>query len=227
MTPDEIMTSPTIFTIWPSNACTDSCQRTFSSLRPPINYTEKEIRRTVSFYARQMNRTRSNFCGTQSKGVPVRKWSKDFSTRGIHFSLDYTNCIFALLKGMSSLLKRKFMRVPCASHVEIHAFCTSREANGKVKMPRLLPVNGGLKCMLCVNLNRQYSYSPTVLGRVGLDHECEAHAGTFSPTGQTNMKKLRLSLPNLSNIFNIVKFRRAYILKRSLFQTTKGRSAHY
>ena len=27
-------------------------------------------------------------------------------------------------------------------------------------------------------LNRQYSYSPTS-GRVGLDHECEAHAGTF------------------------------------------------
>ena len=158
-----------------------------------------------------MNCTRSNFCGTQSKGARVRKWSKDLSTRGIHFSLDYTNCIFALLKGMSSLLKRKFMRVPCASHVEIHAFCTSREANGKVKMPRLLPFNGGWKCMLCVSLNRQYSYSPTVLGRAGLDHECEAHAGTFSPRGQTNMKK----------------FRRAYILERSLFQTTKGRSAHY
>ena len=38
--------------------------------------------------------------------------------------------------------------------------------------------------------NRQYSYSPTVLGRVGLDHECEAHAGNFSPRGQTNMRKL-------------------------------------
>ena len=25
--------------------------------------------------------------------------------------------------------------------------------------------------------NRQNSYSPTVLGPVGLDHECEAHAG--------------------------------------------------
>ena len=75
--------------------------------------------------------------------------------------------------------------------------------------------------------NRQYSYSPTVLGRVGLDHECEAHAGNFSPRGQTNMRKLRLSLPNLRKIFNIVKFRRAYILERSLFQTTKGRCAHY
>ena len=42
-------------------------------------------------------------------------------------------------------------------------------------------------------VNRQYSYSPTVLGRVGLDHECEAHAGTFSPRGQTNMRELRLS----------------------------------
>ena len=41
--------------------------------------------------------------------------------------------------------------------------------------------------------NRQYSYSPTVLGQVGLDHECEAHAGTFSPRGQTNMRELRLS----------------------------------
>ena len=75
--------------------------------------------------------------------------------------------------------------------------------------------------------NRQYSYSPTVLGRVGLDHECEAHAGTFSPRGQRNMRKLRQSLPNLRKIFNIVKFRRAYILERSLFQTTKGRCAHY
>ena len=70
--------------------------------------------------------------------------------------------------------------------------------------------------------NRQNSYSTTVLGRVGLDHEYEAYAGTFSPRGQANMKKLRLSLPNLRKIFNIVKFRRAYILERSLFQTTKG-----
>ena len=44
---------------------------------------------------------------------------------------------------------------------------------------------------------------------------------------ETNMKKLRLSLPNLRKIFNIVKFRRAYILERSLFQTTKVGSAHY
>ena len=78
-----------------------------------------------------------------------------------------------------------------------------------------------------MSCNRQNSYSPTVLGRVALDHECEAHAGTFSPRGQTNMKKLRLSLPNLRNIFNTVKFRRAYILERSLFQTTKRRSARY
>ena len=35
------------------------------------------------------------------------------------------------------------------------------------------------------------------------------------------MKKMRLSLPNLSKVFNIVKFRRAYILERSFFQTTK------
>ena len=76
-------------------------------------------------------------------------------------------------------------------------------------------------------LNRQYLYSPTVLGRVGLDHECEAHAGTFSPEDKQIMRKLRLSLPNLRKIFNIVKFRRAYILERSLFQTTKGRCAHY
>ena len=61
--------------------------------------------------------------------------------------------------------------------------------------------------------NRQYSYSPTVLGRVGLDHECEAHAGNYSPRGQTNMRKLRLSLPNLRKIVNIVKFRRAYTLE--------------
>ena len=63
-------------------------------------------------------------------------------------------------------------------------------------------------------MNRQYSYSPTVLGRVGLDHECEAHAGNFSPRGQTNMRKLRLSLLNLRILFNIVKFRRAYTLER-------------
>ena len=75
--------------------------------------------------------------------------------------------------------------------------------------------------------NRQYSYPPTVLGRVGLDHECEAHAGTFLLRRQINMRKLRLSLRNLRKTFNIVKFRRAYILERSLFQTTKGRSAHY
>ena len=78
--------------------------------------------------------------------------------------------------------------------------------------------------------SRQNSYSQTVLGRVGLDHECEAHAGTFSPRGQTNTKKLRLSfrsLPKLRTILNIVKFRGAYILERSLFQTTKGISAHY
>ena len=51
---------------------------------------------------------------------------------------------------------------------------------------------------------------------MGINHECEAHAGI-----------LQLSLPNLRKIFNIVKFRRAYILERSLFQTTKGRSVHY
>ena len=64
-------------------------------------------------------------------------------------------------------------------------------------------------------VKRQYSYSPTVLGRVGLDHEWEAHAGNFSPRGQTNMRKLRLSLPNLRNTFNIVKFPRAYTLERN------------
>ena len=96
---------------------------------------------------------------------------------------------------------------------------------------------GGFRSVLCVSVfqgslivivimidgsekpNRQYSYFPTVLGRVG--------AGNFSPRGQTNLGKLSLSLPNLRKIFNIVKFRRAYILERSLFQTTKGRSAHY
>ena len=35
------------------------------------------------------------------------------------------------------------------------------------------------------------------------------------------MKKLRLSLPNLRKIFNIVKFRRAYILERSLVKQPK------
>ena len=34
--------------------------------------------------------------------------------------------------------------------------------------------------------NRQYSYSPTVLGRVCLDLEWEAHAGNFSPRGLEN-----------------------------------------
>ena len=75
-------------------------------------------------------------------------------------------------------------------------------------------------------INRQ-SYSPTVLWRVGLDHECKAHAGTFSPRGQRNMRKLRQSLPNLRKIFNIVKFPRAYVFERSLSETTKGRCAHY
>ena len=62
--------------------------------------------------------------------------------------------------------------------------------------------------------NRQYSNSPTVLGQVGLGHECEAYAGNFSPRRQTNMRKLRVSLPNLRKIVNIVKFRRAYTLER-------------
>ena len=74
----------------------------------------------------------------------------------------------------------------------------------------------GLFCSLWTpECNRQYSYSPTVLGRVGLDHECEAHAGNFSRRGQTNMRKLRLSLPNLRKTFNIVKFRRGYTLERN------------
>ena len=85
-----------------------------------------------------------------------------------------------------------------------------------------------LWCFLIHNINRQYSYSPTVLGRVGFDHECEAHAGNFSRRGQINMRKVRLSLQSLRKTFNIVKLQRAYILERSLFQTTKGRSArHY
>lgn len=142
MTPDEIMTSPTIFTIWPSNACTDSCQRTFSSLRPPINYTEKEIRRTVSFSARQMNRTCSNFCGTQ--GVPAFR-----SENGARLHKLYT--CSAHRKELD--VQTKVHASPVASHVEIDAFCSSHEANGEVKLPKLLPVNSGWKCMLCVRLN--------------------------------------------------------------------------
>ena len=38
------------------------------------------------------------------------------------------------------------------------------------------------------------------------------------------MRKLPLILPNLRKIFNIVKFLRAYILERSLFQTTKRKT---
>ena len=41
------------------------------------------------------------------------------------------------------------------------------------------------------------------------------------------MRKLRLSLQNLRKTFDIVKFQRAYKLERSLFQTTKERSARY
>ena len=70
-------------------------------------------------------------------------------------------------------------------------------------------------------------YGKVILGRVAFEHKCEANAGNFSPRRQTNMRKLRLSLPNLREIFNVVKFRRAYILERSLFQTTKARSARY
>ena len=66
-----------------------------------------------------------------------------------------------------------------------------------------------------------------ILGRVAFEHKYEADTGNFSPRGQTNMKKLWLSLPNLREIFNVVMFRRAYILERSLFQTTKARSARY
>ena len=75
---------------------------------------------------------------------------------------------------------------------------------------------------------RQYLYSRTVrVSREGLEHECEANAGNFPPRGQANMRKLPLSLPILRKIFNVVKLRRAYILERLLFQTTKGRSARY
>ena len=35
----------------------------------------------------------------------------------------------------------------------------------------------------------QNSYSLTVLGRVGLDHECEAHAGTFLPKRTNKYEK--------------------------------------
>ena len=70
-------------------------------------------------------------------------------------------------------------------------------------------------------------YGKVILGRVAFEHKYEANAGNFSPRGQTNMKKLRLSLPNLREIFNVVKFRRAYILERSLFQKTKQRPARY
>ena len=69
--------------------------------------------------------------------------------------------------------------------------------------------------------NRQYSYSPTVLGRVCLDHECEAHAGNFSPRGQTNMRKLPLSLPNLRKLFNILKFRGLTYLRDHYFKQQK------
>ena len=41
------------------------------------------------------------------------------------------------------------------------------------------------------------------------------------------MRKRQLSFPNLRETFNVVKLRTAYILERSLFQTTKERSARY
>ena len=62
--------------------------------------------------------------------------------------------------------------------------------------------------------NRQYSYPPTVLGRVGLDHKCEAHAGTFSQR-RHKYEKTAHEFENLRKMFNIVEFRRAYILERS------------
>ena len=40
-------------------------------------------------------------------------------------------------------------------------------------------------------------------------------------------EKTAAEFAEFKEIFNTVKFRRAYILERSLFQTTKGRSAHY
>ena len=75
-----------------------------------------------------------------------------------------------------------------------------------------------------------------------------AHAGNFSSRGQTDIRKLRLSLPNSRKIFNLFKVPEG--LERSLFslrsrrrkgegvgdreegkkgrgQTTKGRSACY
>ena len=71
--------------------------------------------------------------------------------------------------------------------------------------------------LMTLEYYRQYSYSLTVLGRVGLERECEANAGNFSLIRQTNMGKLRLSCRKSRKMFNVGKFRRAYKLKESLF----------
>ena len=54
--------------------------------------------------------------------------------------------------------------------------------------------------------NRQYSFSPTVLERVGLEHKCEANAGIFLPRRQTNMRKLLLGCQKSRKMFNVGNF---------------------
>ena len=39
---------------------------------------------------------------------------------------------------------------------------------------------GAVLYQLSYQANRQYSYSPTALGREPSEHECEANAGTFA-----------------------------------------------
>ena len=43
----------------------------------------------------------------------------------------------------------------------------------------------------CFAFQMKYSYCPTVLGRVGLDHECRANAGNGKKKTVKNKKKLQ------------------------------------
>ena len=70
-------------------------------------------------------------------------------------------------------------------------------------------------------MNRQYSFSPTVLERAGLKHECEANAGIFLPRRQTNVRKLRLGCQKSRKMFNVGNFREITGLTDHYFKKQK------
>jgi hypothetical protein len=53
--------------------------------------------------------------------------------------------------------------------------------------------------------NRQYSYSPTALGREPSEHECEANAGNFARNYKETYGKLRLGYRKTLKLINALR----------------------